>query len=71
MERYEQVLTMVEAGESQRAICRALRIGRRTVQRWPRRGQFPERKPPFRPAKVNKFADYLYQRWNEGCHNAA
>jgi len=47
-------------------------IGRKTIRRWLRRGQFPERKPPHRkPPKVNHFADYLQQRWNEGCHNAS
>jgi transposase len=72
LERYEQVVAMFNTGESQRAIARALGIGRRTVRRWLRRGEFPERKPPHRrPAKVNQFADYLLQRWNEGCHNAS
>jgi hypothetical protein len=37
-----------------------------TVRRWLRQGQFPERKPPYRRLpKVNEFADYLHQRWNE------
>jgi transposase len=45
---------------------------RKTIRRWLRRGQFPERKPPHRrPPKVNEFADYLRQRWDEGCHNAS
>ena len=47
-------------------------MGRKTIRRWLRRGQFPERKPPHhKPAKVNEYADYLHQRWNEGCHNAS
>jgi transposase len=71
LERYEQVVAMFKAGESQAAISRELGIGRKTVRRWLRRGEFPERKPPHRrPAKVNAFAAYLEQRWNEGCHNA-
>lgn len=70
-ERYEQVVALFKAGESQAAISRALRIGRKTIRRWLRRGEFPERKPPHRePAKVNAFGAYLEQRWNEGCHNA-
>ena len=49
-----------------------MKIGRKTVRRWLRRGQFPERKPPHRrPRKVSQFADYLHQRWKEGCHNAS
>jgi transposase len=72
LERYEQVVSLFNAGQSQVAISRALRIGRKTVRRWLRRREFPERKPPHRrPAKVTEFADYLQQRWNEGCHNAS
>jgi transposase len=71
MERYDQVIALAKTGESQAAISRALRMERKTVRRWLRRGEFPERKPPHRPApKVNQFAAYLEQRWNEGCHNA-
>jgi len=72
LERYEQVIAMFNAGQSQAAIGRALGMERKTVRRWLRRGQFPERKPPHRkPPKVSEFAEYLQQRWNEGCHNAA
>jgi transposase len=53
------------------AISRTLGLQRKTIRRWLRRGQFPERKPPHRPPlKVNEFDAYLQQRWNEGCHNA-
>jgi transposase len=72
LERYEQVVASFQAGQSQAVISRALGIERKTVRRWLRRGQFPERKPPHRrPPKVSEFADYLQQRWNEGCHNAS
>ena len=72
LERYEQVVALSNSGQSQAAISRALGIERKTIRRWLRRGQFPERKPPHRrPPKVNEFADYLQQRWNEGCHNAS
>jgi transposase len=72
LERYEQALALFEAGQSQAAISREMKMERKTVRRWLRRGQFPERKPPHRrPPKVHEFADYLHQRWNEGCHNAA
>jgi transposase len=70
-ERYEQVIALFQSGQSQAAISRELGIERKTIRRWLRRGEFPERKPPHRrPPKVNEFADYLQQRWNEGCHNA-
>jgi len=72
LERYQQVMALFHSGQSQAAISRALGIGRKTIRRWLRRGDFPERKPPHRPPpKVSEFADYLEQRWNEGCHNAA
>jgi transposase len=72
LERYEQVVSMFNSGQSQAAIARALGMGRKTIRRWLRGGQFPERKPPHRrPPKVNQFAEYLHQRWDEGCHNAA
>ena len=70
-ERYQQVVGMLQSGHSQAAISRALGMERKTIRRWLRRGEFPERKPPHRrPPKVNEFGDYLQQRWNEGCRNA-
>jgi transposase len=71
LERYEQVVALFQSGQSQAAISRTLGIQRKTIRRWLRRGEFPERKPPHRPPpKVNEFGAYLQQRWNEGCHNA-
>ena len=65
-------MELFNAGHSQVAISRALGMGRKTIRRWLKRGEFPERKPPHRPPpKVSAFADYLQQRWNEGCHNAS
>jgi transposase len=72
LERYQQVVTLFHSGHSQVAISDALGIGRRTIRRWLRHGQFPERTRPHRlPPKVNEFGDYLHQRWTEGCHNAS
>jgi transposase len=72
LERYRQVVALFQSGQSQAAISRALGIGKKTIRRWLRQGEFPERKPPHRaPAKVSEFAAYLQQRWSEGCHNAS
>jgi transposase len=72
MEVYENVMKLHQEGHSQRAISQALLIQRKTVRRWLRAGQFPERKPAERkPPKVQAFAEYLQQRWMEGCHNAS
>jgi len=39
---------------------------RKTIRRWLRSGQFPEREPPhLRQPKVNQFAEYLQQQWDE------
>jgi transposase len=72
LERYQQVIALFNSGQTQAAISRTLGMERKTIRRWLRRGEFPERKPPHRPPpKVSEFADYLQQRWNEGCHNAS
>lgn len=71
LDRYQQVMDLREKGHSQKAIGNQLNIERKTIRRWLRYGQFPERKPPSgRRQKVADFSEYLHQRWNEGCHNA-
>jgi Transposase/zinc-finger of transposase IS204/IS1001/IS1096/IS1165/Homeodomain-like domain len=71
LDRYQQVIDLHDKGYSQQAIGRELRIQRKTIRRWLRRGQFPERKRPSgRRQKVAEFSDYLHHRWKEGCHNA-
>jgi transposase len=72
LERYSQVVDLFRQGYSQKAISRELGLERKTIRRWLRGGQFPERKPVHRqPAKVTEFGDYLQNRWKEGCHNAS
>ena len=71
LDRYEEVVDLYKQGYSQRFISNQLGIGRKTIRRWLRVGEFPERKQPHRrPAKVTVFGEYLQCRWNEGCHNA-
>jgi transposase len=72
LEKYQKVADLSCQGYSQKRISRELGMSRKTIRRWLRAGQFPERKPTVRrqPAKVQQFADYLHQRWEEGCHNA-
>jgi transposase len=71
LELYEKVVQLYREGYSQRSIGRALPIQRKTVRRWLRAGEFPERKVAVRkPGKIHAFAAYLEQRWTEGCHNA-
>jgi transposase len=70
-ERYERVLELHRQGHTQRAISLEVGIQRKTIRRWLRAGQFPERKPVTgRRSHVREFHEYLRQRWNQGCHNA-
>ena len=70
-ERYDRVVELHRLGHTQRAISTELGIQRKTVRRWLRAGQFPDRKPAVgRRSQVREFHEYLQQRWNEGCHNA-
>jgi len=69
--RYEQVVALHARGQTQTAISRAVGISLKTVRRWLRSGQFPERKPVInRHSHVREFADYLRRRWADGCHNS-
>jgi transposase len=69
--RYEEVVALHRSGMSQQGISRTLHIGRKTVRRFLRAGQFPERATPCRrPPRVNAFQETLNRRWAEGCHNA-
>lgn len=71
LERYSQVVELYRKGMSQNDISRTLHLERKTVRRFLRAGQFPERaNPRRRPPRVSEFRHYLEQRWHEGCHNA-
>ncbi len=71
VDQYNEVVKLAREGMSQQAISRTLPIGRKTIRRFLRAGQFPERAAPGRrlPA-VNKYQEFLRRRWDEGCHNA-
>ena len=70
-ERYERVVELHRLGYTQRAISFEVGIQRKTIRRWLRAGQFPERKPGTgRRSHVREFHEYLQHRWNQGCHNA-
>lgn len=71
VERYNEVMRLYKEGHSQKGISRMLAIERKTVRRFLRSGQFPERgKPKRKPGQVEQFREYLEQRWKQGCHNA-
>ena len=71
VDRYNEVIELHRKGMSQQAISLTLHIQRKTIRRFVRAGQFPERATPHRrPPGVNKFQEFLRRRWAEGCHNA-
>ena len=71
VERYNEVVALHHQGMSQIEISRTLHIERKTIRRFLRAGQFPERARPHRkPPSVHAFQEYLTRRWAEGCHNA-
>lgn len=69
--RFQQVIELHRQGHSVSAISRIVQLERKTIRRWIRVGQFPERKRPVRPRpKVHAFVEHLQRRWSEGCRNA-
>jgi transposase len=71
LERYKIVMEKVRQGLSQREIGRQCGLSRKTVRRWIRAEDFPERKRNLRHSSVEAHREYLEQRWQQGCHNAA
>lgn len=61
----------VRQGLSQREIGRQCGLSRKTIRRWLTADGFPERKPSLRHSSVEAHREYLEQRWQQGCHNAA
>jgi transposase len=71
VDRYNEVMGLHLKGMSQQAISHALHIQRKTIRRFVRAGQYPERAVPHRrPPGITTFQEFLCRRWVEGCHNA-
>ena len=71
VDRYNEIVDLHRQGMSQQAISLTLHIQRKTIRRFLRAGQYPERATPHRkPPGINKFQEFLLRRWSEGCHNA-
>jgi transposase len=69
--RYEGVMEQLQQGVSQREIARSCDLGRQTVRRWISSHSFPERRPSSHSSMLDQHQEYLVQRWQQGCHNAA
>ncbi len=68
--RYQEVMELVRSGLSQSDISRQLLVDRRTIRRWSRAEEFPERKVSCRCSAVDEYSEYLNHRVLEGCRNA-
>jgi transposase len=71
VDRYDEVRQLWAEGHSKRAIARRLDISRQTVRRLLAADVFPERAIPRRRHSLDRHAEWLKRRWDEGCHNAA
>jgi transposase len=69
--RFDQVMALHRKGWPIKRIARTLGLNRKTVRGWARSGQLPTWNQRSRGSAVDVHAEYLCQRWNEGCHNAA
>jgi transposase len=70
--RCAEVLHVHEQGDSIQSIARQLQMHRRLVRKYLRVGSVPPRTQyPRRPCQLDAYADYIAQRWQEGCHNGA
>ena len=68
---YEEVMRLRNAGiTSPRQIAPQVGMSARTIERWLAGGGEPEHhRPPVHHHTLLEFEDYLFRRWNEGCHN--
>ena len=71
-EKYERVRELHQAGYSDRAIARQLRMTPRTVRRYIKADTCPNYPTGrTRPSKLDLWRPYLEQRWQAGCTNAS
>lgn len=72
LELYNKVQALKNNGSTQNEIVRQLGISKQYARRLIQADAFPERSPfPPRKTSVDIYADYLRQRWTEGCQNAS
>jgi transposase len=70
--RYEEARRLSAAGWSLRAIAREMHLNRHTVQDYLASDIAPILRPrASKPSKLDPYRDYIRDRWNEGCHDAA
>lgn len=67
--RYEEIKQLRAEGHSLSAIARRMGMQRATVRMFLRADEHPEARPGTKLGKVQPFAEYLEERWREGCHD--
>ena len=69
--RFEEVAALHARGWSQSAISRNTGLDRATIRTWLRAGRPPSWSKPAYGSAIDRHAEYLRQRWAEGCTNTA
>jgi transposase len=68
-ERIQKTQLYFQQGWTQKAIARQLHLNKKTIHRY-LRGSSSQIRRQRTHRLIDRFAPYLLQRWNEGCHNA-
>jgi transposase len=67
---YDTTMELIRGGLPQPEVARRLSIDSRTIRRWVESNGFPEQSPRCRKSSLDRYREYLDQRWQQGCHNA-
>ncbi len=67
---YDGVMELLRQGLTQSEVAYRCGLGVRTIRRWQRVQEFPERKVGHRRSRLDSHTEYIRQRWQAGCHNA-
>jgi transposase len=67
---FEEIAALHAQGWSQSRIAQATGLDRKTLRRWLRLGRPPTWQQPRHGSAVERHADHLRRRWDEGCRNA-
>jgi transposase len=70
-ERAQRAHSLAQAGWTQRDIAHQLGCHPKTISRYLHRSLPLESRQLARGSQLDHFQDYILQRWNEGCRNAA
>ena len=68
---YDTAMELIRGGLPQPEVARRLSIDSRTIRRWVESNGFPEQSFRCRKSSLDRYREYLEQRWQQGCHNAA